>query len=79
MCVEVRKLVLKRHIITIAVYIVSYFYVFMDFFYIAFQLDSANLIENAKKDQWRGYNEWYIKVFKIIFAVQGVLNVILRT
>ena len=43
MCAEVRQLVLKRHIITIAVYIIAYFYVFLDFFYIAFQLESTDL------------------------------------
>ena len=43
MCAEVRQLVLKRHIITIAVYIIAYLYVFLDFFYIAFQLEETTL------------------------------------
>ena len=69
---EVRYLVLKRHIITSCVYLLSNFYIFISMIMIlVWDLDQIYHSHETT-------DSWYIKVFKIMFASQGFLIPILR-
>jgi len=65
---QIRQLVLKRHILTIAVYIVSNMYTFMGLF----------VKLNPEHRAYYHIENWYVKILKLIFAAQGFFNPVLR-
>ena len=71
MSVEVRELVMRRHILQIVAYIITFFYVFSEFFAIAFS-------ENVRNSLLKGHKEWYYKLLKFICICQGIINPLLR-
>lgn len=66
---QVRNLVLKRHVVTMLVYFLCNIYVFVSFFLVVIKKwNNSGDISDA----------WYVLVFKILFASQGLLIPLMR-
>ena len=71
MSAEVRELVMRRHIVQIVAYIITFSYVFSEFYAIAFS-------EQVRETLLVGHKQWFYKILKTICICQGFINPILR-
>ena len=68
---EVRELVMRRHILQIVAYIITFSYVFSMFYAIAFS-------EKVADSLLEGHRSWFYKFLKTICICQGFINPVLR-